>query len=71
MDGAFSSFKMHIREVNSMSADERGKIREQYKEYEGCYLGHYALWLFWFFFTIGVFEIAGGIGMIIANSCGK
>jgi hypothetical protein len=25
----------------------------------------------WLFFTIGVFVIAGGIGMIIAKSCGK
>ena len=40
---------MHIREVNSMFADERKKVRERYKEYDGCYLGHYAQWFFWFF----------------------
>ena len=57
----------HIREVNSMFADERKKVRERYKEYDGCYLGHYAQWFFWFFFTIGFFVIAGCIGMMIAQ----
>ena len=66
-----SEMQMHIREVNSMFADERKKVRERYKEYDGCYLGHYAQWFFWFFFTIGIFVVAGGIGMIIAQSCGK
>lgn len=37
-----AQMKMHIREVNSMFADERKKVRERYKEYDGCYLGHYA-----------------------------
>ena len=45
--------QMHIREVNSILADERKKVRERYKEYDGCYLGHYAQWFFWFFFIIG------------------
>ena len=47
-----SQMQEHIREVNSMFADERKKVRERYKEYDGCYLGHYAQWLFWFFFII-------------------
>ena len=38
-----------------MFADELKKVRERYKEYDGCYLGHYAQWFFWFFFTIGFF----------------
>ena len=63
--------QMHIREVNSMFADERKKVRERYKEYDGCYLGCYAQWFFWFFFTIGIFVIAGGVGMMIAQNCGK
>ena len=54
-----------------MFADERKKVRERYKEYGGCYLGYYAQWFFWFFFTIGIFVVAGGIGMMIAQSCGK
>ena len=60
-----SEMQMHIREVNSMFADERKK------EYDGCYLGYYAQWFFWFFFTIGILVVAGGIGMMIAQSCGK
>ena len=66
-----AQMQMHIREVNSMFADERKKVRERYKEYDGCYLGHYAQWFFWFFFTIGIFVVAGGIGMMIAQNCGK
>ena len=49
-----AQMQTHIREVNSMFADERKKVRERYKEYDGCYLGHYAQWFFWFFFIIGV-----------------
>lgn len=37
-----AQMQMHIREVNSMFADERKKVCERYKEYDGCYLGHYA-----------------------------
>ena len=49
-----TQMQTHIREVNSMFADERKKVRERYKEYDGCYLGHYAQWFFWFFFTFGM-----------------
>ena len=66
-----AQMQMHIREVNSMFADEREKDCERYKEYDGCYLGYYAQWFFWFFFTIGIFVVAVGIGMMIAQSCGK
>ena len=66
-----AQMQTHIREVNSMFADEREKVRERYKEYDGCYLGHYSQWFFWFFFTIGIFVVAGGIGMIIAQNYGK
>lgn len=44
----------HIREVNGMFAEERRRVQKRYKEYNGCYLGHYAQWFFWFFFTIGL-----------------
>ena len=37
-----AQMQVHIREVYSMFADERKKVRERYKEYEGCYLDHYA-----------------------------
>ncbi len=63
-----AQMQTHIREVNSMFADERKKVRERYKEYDGCYLGYYAQWFFWFFFTIGIFVVAGGVGMIIAQN---
>ena len=63
-----AQMQMHIREFNSMFADERKKVREHDKEYDGCNLGHYAQWFFWFFFTVGIFVIAGGIGMMIAQN---
>ena len=49
-----AQMQMYICEVNSMFADERKKVRERYKEYDGCYLDYYAQWFFWFFFIIGV-----------------
>ena len=66
-----AQMQTHIHEVNSMFADERKKVRERYKEYDGCYLGHYVQWFFWFFFTIGIFVVSGGIGIIVAQNCGK
>ena len=61
-----SQIQEHIREVNSMFADERKKVLERYKEYDGCYLGLYVQWFFWFFFTIGIFVVAGSVGTMIA-----
>ena len=57
----------HIREVNGMFAEERRRVQKRYKEYDGCYLGHYAQWFFWFFFTIGFSVVAGGLAMLIAQ----
>ena len=45
----------HICEVNGMFAEERRKVQKRYKEYDGCYLGHYVQWFFWFFFVLGFF----------------
>ena len=45
----------HIREVNGMFAEERRRAQKRYKEYDGCYLGYYVQWLFWFFFVLGFF----------------
>lgn len=36
----------HIRDVNTMLVQERRKVRDRYKEFDGCYLGHYAQWFF-------------------------
>lgn len=66
-----AQMQIHIREVNSMFTNERKKVRERYKEYDGCYLSHYVQWFFWLFFTIGLFVVAGGIGMIIAQNYDK
>ena len=65
--------KLHSqpREVYSMFTNEQKKIRERYKEYDGCYLGHFAQWFFWFFFTIGIFVVVGAVRMMIAQSYGK
>ena len=41
--------------VNAMLVEERKKAMNRYKEYDGCYLGHYAQWFFWFFFVLGFF----------------
>ena len=54
----------HIREVNGMLVEERRRVQKRYKEYDGCYLGHYAQW---FFFTIGFSVVAGGIAILISR----
>jgi uncharacterized protein YoxC len=56
----------HIREVNAMFVEERRRVQKRYKEYDGCYLGHYAQWFFWFFFTIGISVVAGSMALLIA-----
>jgi uncharacterized FlaG/YvyC family protein len=57
----------HIREVNGMFVEERRRVQKRYKEYDGCYLGHYAQWFFWFFFTIGFSVVAGGLAILISR----
>jgi len=56
-----------LREVNNMFVAERRKTIDRYKEYDGCYLGHYAQWFFWFFFTVGIFFVAGVIAVIVSK----
>ena len=60
----------HIHEVITMFVEERMKAMNRYKEYDGCYLGHYALWFVCFFFTIGISVVSGGIAMLIAQLYG-
>ena len=57
----------HIREVNAMFVDERRKVQKRYKEYDGCYLGHYAQWFFWFFFSIGFILFTSGIVVMVCK----
>ena len=61
----------HIREVNAMFVEERKKVQKRYKEYDGCYLGHYAQWFFWFFFTIGISVVVGSMALLIARYYGQ
>ena len=57
----------HIREVNNMFVEERRRVQKRYKEYDGCYLGHYAQWFFWCFFVLGFFLFTAFIVMIIGK----
>lgn len=59
----------HIHEVNTMFVEERRKVQKRYKEYDGCYLGHYAQWFFWFFFVLGFFIFTSAIVMMVGRWC--
>ena len=61
----------HLKEVNAMFADERRKVNERYKEYDGVYLGRYAQWFVGIFFCLGFFGFCGLIGGLIAQHYGK
>ena len=56
-----------VREVNTMLVEERKKTMDRYKEYDGCYLGHYAQWFFWVFFVLGFFIFAAVIVMLVGK----
>lgn len=61
-----SLMQKHIREVNEMFADERRRVQQRYKEYDGSYLGHYVQWYFFvlgFFLFTSVIVITVGKGM--------
>ena len=57
----------HIREVNNMFVEERRRVQKRYKEYDGCYLGHYAQWFFWFFFVIGFFLFTSLMALMVGK----
>ena len=59
----------NIRQVNAMFVEERRRIQKRYKEYDGCYLGHYAQWFFWFFFVLGFFIFTATIVMMVGRWC--
>ena len=65
-----TKMQVHIREVNNMFVEERRRVQKRYKEYDGCYLGHYAQWFFWFFFVLGFFLFTAFIVMIIGKCLG-
>ena len=53
--------------VNTMLVEERKKTMNRYKEYDGCYLGHYVQWIFWFFFVLGFFLLTTFIVMMVGK----
>lgn len=59
--------RKQFREINDMLTNERKAVQKRYKEYDGCYLGYYAQWFFWFFFTIGIAVFVGVISVMIAQ----
>ena len=56
-----------VCKVNGMFAEERRRVQKRYKEYDGCYLGHYAQWFFWFFFVLGFFLFTSVIVMMVGK----
>jgi uncharacterized phage infection (PIP) family protein YhgE len=56
-----------VQTVNAMLAEERKKTMNRYKEYDGCYLGHYAQWFFWFFLVLGFFAFTAVIVMLVGK----
>lgn len=56
-----------VQTVNAMLVEERKKTMNRYKEYDGCYLGHYAQWFFWLFFVLGFFLFTAVIVMIVGK----
>lgn len=63
----FAKMQEQISEVNGMFAEERRRVQKRYKEYDGCYLGHYVQWFFWFFFVLGFFSFTSIIVMLVGR----
>ena len=59
-----------FRETNDMLAKERKDVQKRYKEYDGCYLGYYVQWFFWFFFILGFSVFVGIISIAITRYYG-
>lgn len=62
-----NEYRKQFREINDMLTNERKAVQKRYKEYDGCYLGYYAQWFFWIFFTIGIAVFVGVISVMIAQ----
>lgn len=59
----------HTLQQHVPASGERRKVQKRYKEYDGCYLGHYAQWFFWFFFVLGFFIFTSAIVMMVGRWC--
>lgn len=66
-----TQMQTHLKRVNNMFLDERRKIMQRYKEYDGCYLGPRLQWFVWSFFFIGISVVVGSIAMLVALYCCK
>ena len=64
---AINQAQITVQTVNAMLVEERKKAMNRYKEYDGCYLGHYAQWFFWFFFVLGFFIFAAMVLMLVGK----
>ena len=63
-----TQMQQHLRQVNDMLINEQRRAQKRYKEYDGCYLGHYVQWFVWFFFVLGFFVFTSVIIMIVGKS---
>lgn len=63
-----TQMQQHLRQVNDMLINEQRRAQKRYKEYDGCYLGQYVQWFFWFFFVLGFFVFTSVIIMIVGKS---
>lgn len=59
--------QMTVQEVNTILVEERKKTISRYKEYDGCYLGYYTQWFFWFYFVLGFFLFTAAIVMMVGK----
>ena len=60
-----AAMQKHIREVNDMFYEERKRVQERYKEYDGMYLGHYVQYFFLTFFILGLVIFGLGIFLML------
>ena len=60
-----AAMQKHIRQVNDMFYEERKRVQERYKEYDGMYLGHYVQYFFLTFFILGFVIFGLGIFLML------
>lgn len=59
--------RISVRSMPCLSRNA-GSVQKRYKEYDGCYLGHYAQW---FFFVLGFFIFTAAIVMMVGKWCNR
>ena len=58
--------RIESHDVNDLSLWHL-RVQKRYKEYDGCYLGHYAQYFFWFFFVLGFSLFIYGMVIIVGK----